>query len=63
MSAHKDKHIMMMMNVMIDANTYNILNTMEWSQGMIRHNSLRLRLFIIHQHTLNMYDLRSLNLQ
>ena len=51
------------MNVMIDTNTYDILNTIEWSQGMIGLNSLRLRLFIIHQHTLNMYDLCSLNLQ
>jgi len=61
--AHKDKNIMMILNVIIDTNTCDILNTIEWSQGMIGHNSLRLGLFIIHQHTLNMYDLRSLNLQ
>ena len=54
---------MMIMNVMIDTNTCDILNTIEWSQVMIGLNSLRLSLFIIHQHTLNMYDLRSLNLQ
>ena len=53
----------MIINVMIDANTYDILNTIEWSQGMKGHNCLRLSLFIIGQHTLNMYDLRSLNLQ
>ena len=61
---------MMILNVIIDTNTCDILNTIEWSQGMIGHNSLRLNLiiihqhlFIIHQHTLNMYDLRSVNLQ
>ena len=50
------------MNVMIDTNTCDILNTIEWSQVMIGLNSLRPSLFIIHQHTLNMYDLHSLNL-
>ena len=29
---------MMIMNVMIDTNTCDILNTIEWSQGMIGHN-------------------------
>ena len=54
---------MMIMNVMIDTNTCDILNTIEWLQGMIGHNGLRLSLFIILQHTFNMYDLHSLNLQ
>ena len=49
------------MNVMIDTNTCDILNTIQWSQGMIGQKYLRLSLFIIHQHSLNMYDLHSLN--
>ena len=50
------------MNVMIDTNTCDILNTIELSQGMIGLNYLRLGLFLIHQKSLNMYDLHSLNL-
>ena len=53
---------MMTMNVMTDTNTCDILNTIDWLQVMIGLNSLRLSLFSINQHTLNMYDLHSLNL-